>query len=30
MGKDFDGVKRENLLPVFEYLNEIKVFLPEE
>ncbi|HSW40737.1 MAG TPA: flavodoxin domain-containing protein, partial [Acidobacteriota bacterium] len=30
MGKDFDGVKRENLLPIFEYLNEIKVFLPAE
>jgi menaquinone-dependent protoporphyrinogen IX oxidase len=30
MGKDFDGVKRENLLPVFEYINEIKAFLPKE
>ncbi len=26
MGKDFDGVKRGNLLPIFEYLNEIKAF----
>ena len=24
MGKDFDGVQRENLLPIFEYLKEIK------
>jgi menaquinone-dependent protoporphyrinogen IX oxidase len=30
MGKDFDGVKRENLLPIFEYINEIKAFLPKE
>jgi len=24
MGKDFDGVQRENLLPLFEYVKEIK------
>jgi hypothetical protein len=30
MGKDFDGVKRENLLPVFEYLKEIKGPLTDE
>ncbi len=24
MGKDFDGVQRENLLPLFEYLKEVK------
>jgi hypothetical protein len=30
MGKDFDGVKRENLLPIFEYINEITAFLPKE
>jgi menaquinone-dependent protoporphyrinogen IX oxidase len=30
MGKDFDGVKRENLLPMVEYVNEIKAFLTKE
>jgi len=30
MGKDFDGVKRENLLPIFEYINEIQAFLTKE
>ena len=27
MGRDFDGVQRENLLPLFEYLKEIKTTL---
>jgi menaquinone-dependent protoporphyrinogen IX oxidase len=27
MGKDFDGVKRENLLPLLEYLEEVKTTL---
>jgi len=30
MGKDFDGVKRENLLPIVEYLKEIKTLLTDE
>jgi menaquinone-dependent protoporphyrinogen IX oxidase len=30
MGKDFDGVKRENLLPIVEYLKEIKALLTDE
>ena len=24
MGKDFDGVQRENLLPLLEYLDDVK------
>ena len=27
MGKDFDGVKRENLLPLLEYLEDVKTIL---
>ncbi len=27
MGKDFDGVHRENLLPLLEYLEEVKTTL---
>ena len=27
MGKDFDGVHRENLLPLLEYLEEVKTAL---
>jgi hypothetical protein len=27
MGKDFNGVQRENLLPLLEYLEDIKMFL---
>ncbi len=27
MGKDFDGVRRENLTPLFEYLEEVKTTL---
>ena len=27
MGKDFDGVQRDNLLPLFEYLKEVKTTL---
>ena len=30
MGKDFDDVKRENLLPLVEYLKEIKALLTDE
>ncbi len=30
MGKDFDSVKQENLLPIVEYVNEIKSFLTKE
>ena len=29
MGKDFDGVRRENLLPLLEYINEIKAIHTE-
>jgi hypothetical protein len=27
MGIDFDGVQRENLLPLFEYLEDVKTTL---
>jgi len=27
MGKDYDGVQRENLLPLFEYLENVKAIL---
>ena len=30
MGKDFDGVKRENLLPLFGYLEEVKASLGQK
>jgi menaquinone-dependent protoporphyrinogen IX oxidase len=30
MGKDFDGVKRENLQPLIEYIRELKSFLTQE
>lgn len=30
MGKDFNGVKRENLLPLIKYLNEIREFPAEK
>jgi hypothetical protein len=30
MGKDFDGVQRENLLPLFEYVKEIKTSIAKK